>query len=113
MCYPSSAKENKGTELLYSPLALAYLARHVPDHYKISLFDEYVGEDINPDTVDADLVALSTLTSGITRAYEISDKLRKRGITTIVGGAHASALPDEALKHFDSVIIGEGELPWK
>lgn len=113
MCYPSSAKENIGTEMLYSPLALAYLARHVPDHYKISLFDEYVGEDINPDTVDADLVALSPLTSGISRAYEISDKLRKRGITTVVGGAHASALPDEVLKHFDSVIIGEGELPWK
>jgi radical SAM superfamily enzyme YgiQ (UPF0313 family) len=26
-------------------------------------------------------------------------------------GDHASALPDEALEHFDSVCIGEGEGP--
>jgi len=111
--YPSLEKENQGTEFLYGPLALAYLARHTPKHYEISLYDEYVGEDIDPDTVEADLVAVSALTPGITRAYEIADRLRDRGITTVIGGAHATALPDEALEHFDSVIMGEGEIPWR
>jgi radical SAM superfamily enzyme YgiQ (UPF0313 family) len=39
--------------------------------------------------------------------------LRKRGIICVLGGAHGTALPDEALQHFDVVIKGEGELPWK
>jgi len=111
--YPSNDKENIGTELLYSPLALAYLATHTPDNYEITLCDEYVGEDMDPETIEADLVAMSVLTCGITRAYAVADRLRERGITCVIGGAHATALPEEALEHFDSVIQGEGEGPWK
>ena len=113
LCYPSRDKENIGTEMLYSPLALAYLASHTPDHYDITLYDEYVGVDLNPDTVEADLVALSPLSSGITRAYYLAKQLRKRGITCVMGGAHATAMPNEALQHVDAVIMGEGETPWK
>jgi radical SAM superfamily enzyme YgiQ (UPF0313 family) len=113
MVYPSRIKENVSAELLYSPLALGYLARHTPDHFDISLYDEYVGADIDPDTVNADLVAVSAITPGIRRAYDIGDRLKKRGIKTIIGGAHVTALPDEALEHFDTVCIGEGEGPWR
>ena len=112
MVYPSRVKENVSAELLYSPLALGYLARHTPDDYKITLYDEYVGSDIDPDTVDADLVAVSAITQGILRAYEIGDRLKKRGIKTIIGGAHVTALPEEALRHYDTVCSGEGEGPW-
>lgn len=111
--YPSCTKETHGEELLYSPLALGYLARHTPKHYKISLYDEYVGEDLDPNTVDADLVAFSAITPGIVRSYALADKLRKRGITCVGGGAHVSALPEEALAHYDAVVIGEGERPWQ
>ena len=113
MVYPSRTKENVSAELLYSPLSHGYLARHTPDHYEIALYDEYVGADIDPDTVEADLVAVSAITPGIRRAYEIGDRLRKRGIKTIIGGAHVTALPQEALQHFDTVCSGEGEGPWK
>jgi len=91
MVYPSRVKETMGEELLYSPLALGYLARHTPSQYRITLHDEYVGADFEPDRVDADVVAVSAITPGITRAYAIADRLRKRGIKTIIGGAHASA----------------------
>jgi len=113
MCYPSKVKENIGTELLFSPLALGYLATHTPAHYEITTYDEYVGESMDPGTIRADLVAISAITPGISRAYEIGDKLRERGIACVIGGAHVSALPEEALKHFDSVVIGEGEGPWR
>ncbi len=113
MVYPSRVKENVSAELLYSPLALGYLARHTPDHFDISLYDEYVGADIDPDTVNADLVAVSAITPGIRRAYDIGDRLRKRGIKSIIGGAHVTALPEEALEHYDTVCIGEGEGPWR
>ena len=112
-CYPSFDKENEGTELLYSPLAFAYLGSHTPDNYDITLYDEYVGEDLDPHTVEADLVAISSLSSGIMKAYAHADVLRARGITCVIGGAHATALPDEALEHFDAVVQGEGEIPWK
>jgi len=112
-CYAANDKENDGTEMLYSPLALAYLARHTPHYYDITLYDEYVGEDLDAETVEADLVAISSLTSGITRAYEIADVLKRRGIKSVIGGAHATSLPNEALQHFDTVIQGEGETPWR
>jgi len=113
MVYPSWNKETHSASLLYGPLALGYLARHTPKHYQIGLYDEYVGEDFDPHTADADLVAFSPITSGITRAYAHADSLRERGITCVGGGAHVSALPNEALEHFDAVIVGEGEAPWK
>jgi radical SAM superfamily enzyme YgiQ (UPF0313 family) len=113
MVYPSRFKETQGEELLYSPLPLAYLARHTPAHFDIEVIDEYVGTDLDPERIRADIVAFSAITPGITRAYAQADVLRKRGITCVGGGAHVSALPDEALQHFDSVVIGEGEGPWK
>jgi radical SAM superfamily enzyme YgiQ (UPF0313 family) len=113
MVYPSRYNETRGEELLYSPLALAYVARHTPDHYRIALDDEYVGEKVDAARLKADLVAFSPITPGITRAYELADELRSRGITCVSGGAHVTALPDEALEHFDAVIAGEGEGPWR
>ena len=113
MIYPSRTKETHSEELLYSPLALAYLGRHTPTHYTLTLYDEYVGDDVDPDTIDADIAAFSPITPGIARAYELADALRKRGIYCVGGGAHVTALPDEALQHFDSIVEGEGEGPWK
>ena len=37
---------------------------------------------------------------------------RAEGIWTVLGGLHATACPQEALKHFDAVCTGEGELTW-
>jgi radical SAM superfamily enzyme YgiQ (UPF0313 family) len=48
----------------------------------------------------------------INRAYEIADSFRKRGKTVVIGGYHATALPEEAKQHADSVVIGEAEYTW-
>jgi len=40
------------------------------------------------------------------------DKFRQFGTTTIIGGIHASLIPEEALKYADCVIIGEAESVW-
>lgn len=61
----------------------------------------------------ADLVGITGLTAEMPNAYEIADNFRKRGVKVVMGGVHVSALPDEALGHADSVIIGEAELVWK
>jgi len=45
-------------------------------------------------------------------AYRIADVYRTRGVKVVLGGMHASALPDEALEHADAVVVGEAEDAW-
>jgi radical SAM superfamily enzyme YgiQ (UPF0313 family) len=59
-----------------------------------------------------DLVHINFATSSTTRAYEIADGFRAKGVTVVLSGMHASVLPDEAKQHADSVLLGPGELNW-
>ena len=45
-------------------------------------------------------------------AYALSERFRAQGTTTVIGGLHATMLPDEAQQHCDAVVVGEGELSW-
>ena len=58
------------------------------------------------------LVAITCLTSAALHAYRLADLFRAAGSTVVLGGPHVTALPDEALRHADSVIIGEAESVW-
>ncbi|MFW6160286.1 MAG: B12-binding domain-containing radical SAM protein [Acidobacteriota bacterium] len=57
----------------------------------------------------ADIVGISTITSTAPRAYKIADRIRQLGIPVLMGGPHVTFLAEEALKHADFVIRGEGE----
>ena len=81
-----------------------------PKDIDVVLVDENV-EVINFDE-DYDLVALSAMTQQASRAYEIADEFRKKGIKVVMGGIHATILPQEAKQYVDSVIIGEAEETW-
>jgi radical SAM superfamily enzyme YgiQ (UPF0313 family) len=74
----------------------------------------YLDERFDPVDVreDADLVALTGLTHQAPRAYEIARGFRDRGIPVIMGGVHATVLPQEAAAHVDAVILGEAEGQW-
>ncbi len=56
-----------------------------------------------------DLVAISTITPTALAGYAIADRFRALNIPVIIGGPHASALPEEALSHADYVLTGEAE----
>ena len=43
----------------------------------------------------------------------MSDRFRAAGVTTVIGGLHVTAVPDEALAHCDIVVAGEGEPVWR
>src|ERR1700759_2886474 len=92
---------------LYSPLAgLLAVAASIPrDQYEVVLTDE------NIETIDfnlkADLVGISAMTSYVNRGYEIADQFRARGVPVVMGGVHPSFMPQEALRHCDSVVVGE------
>lgn len=59
-----------------------------------------------------DAVAISSFSAQIREAYELADRYRMLGTRVILGGLHVSALPMEALRHADAVVVGEGEPAW-
>jgi radical SAM superfamily enzyme YgiQ (UPF0313 family) len=58
------------------------------------------------------LVAVSALTASIEEAYAFSRRLRAENIPIVLGGLHATTCPDEARRHCDAVVVGEGEAVW-
>ncbi len=102
-----------GRALRYAPLTLTTLAALVPKDLEaeITLIDEGV-EDLNPATIDADIVGITCITGISKHAYEISDQIRARGITTVLGGVHPTLCPDEAQLHADSIVTGFAEYTW-
>jgi len=96
-------------------LCLQVLAERVPPPHQVDLIDEIFGFDATDRLLRRgkyDLVGLTAYTSGATRAYEIAAQCRAEGIPTIMGGPHASAMPQEAGGHVDSVAIGECDDLW-
>ena len=97
-------------QVIYPPLGLGIIATLTPDDWEVELLDENF-EDF--EYREADLVGLTALTSSVTRAYELAGIYRKKGIKTVLGGIHASMVPEEAKKLVDTVVIGEVESVWK
>jgi len=93
----------------FSPLGLAYVAAVTPSDWSVKIADE----NFEPFAFeDADLVAITAFTSNINRAYAIASEYRKKGTQVIMGGIHASMIPDEVVQYVDSVIVGEVEGVW-
>jgi radical SAM superfamily enzyme YgiQ (UPF0313 family) len=101
-----------GRSLRYAPLTMPTLATLVPPELKATV--RYTDEMVEPVDfgASADLVALTGITGTIQRAYEIADRFRARGATVVIGGVHASTLPDEAADHADTVVTGYAEERW-
>lgn len=90
---------------------LAALTRKADPSIDIKL----ISGSATPDafaTLECDLAAISILTPTAVSGYRIADSLRARGIKVVFGGMHASAMPEEAKSHGDSVVIGEAESVW-
>lgn len=91
-------------------LGIPTLAALTPKEHDLRVFDENL-DDIDYDW-PADLVGISVMTMFAPRAYEICAAYRAKGVRTVLGGIHPSMLPEEALQHCDSVVIGEAEKLW-
>ena len=42
----------------------------------------------------------------------MADAFRRPGVPVVIGGPHATALPEEAAAHADAVVVGEAEDSW-
>ena len=91
-------------------LNLPYVAGVTPPDVEVKIVDEALGK-VNVEE-EVDLVGLTAQTPVAPRAYQIAKEFKKRGIPVVMGGVHASMLPEEALQHVDAVVIGEAEEVW-
>lgn len=94
-------------------LALPLLAALSPPEVEISYTDDLLTPiDLDRDLKEVNLVGITVLTKTALRAYQLADAYRKKGIPVVLGGIHATALPEEAIGHADAVVLGEAEEIW-
>ena len=96
---------------LYPSHGLLVLASMTPPDWSIEYLDESIGDFRHGS--DVDLVAITLTTSKAKRAYHLADWYKEQGIPVILGGIHASSMPEEAGKYGNADVIGEGELVWE
>jgi radical SAM superfamily enzyme YgiQ (UPF0313 family) len=92
-------------------LSLLTLAGMTPESVDLS-YHEIADIHAVGELPPCDLAAISTYTAQVKDAYALADRYRSIGVPTVIGGLHATVLPDEALQHVDTVVVGEGELSW-
>ena len=92
------------------PLSLATLAGLTPRMVDLAFWDDRM-EPI-PYDEPTDLVAISVESYTAQRSYQIAAQYRRRGVPTVLGGYHASLLPEEASQYADSVLVGQAEGVW-
>ncbi len=114
-------KGNVGEEnvsvLNQMPVNLGYLAAMTPPGWKFDIIDETqedaVDDNGNITFGKADLVGITAVTYQAARAYKIALACRKVGISTVMGGSHATMAPEEAQHYVDAVVVKEGISVWQ
>jgi len=93
----------------YEPIHLGIIATLTPDDWDVELIDENF-EIFSYKS--ADLVALSSYTTSINRAYYLSSLYKAQNTPVIIGGVHASFFPEEVAQYADVVAVGKAEGFW-
>jgi len=85
------------------------LAAVTPSSHEVTIQEGNTRIDFD---ANYDVVHINFKTALAPRAYEIADTFRKKGKRVVLSGYHPSALPEEALEHADSVIVGDAVTLW-
>jgi len=97
---------------MQEPLNIGFIAGFLEKHgVETKIIDELAGADVKKEVVKfmPDVVGITATTPLAEIAYQHADMCRKLGLKTVMGGVHASVMPEEALEHADIVVKGEGE----
>lgn len=95
---------------LLGPIYIGTILKN--EGHNVTIYNENIKEVDYSEIGDSDILAISIMTSTAPRGYEIAKNFRAlnpRG-RIIIGGVHATFLPEEAAQYADHVITGEGEL---
>ena len=93
-------------------LALLTLAGLTPENIDVHYVEVPDLAAIDGLPGDFDAVAIASYTAQIKDAYVLADRYRAAGTTVILGGLHVTAVPDEARRHADAIVLGEAEGVW-
>ncbi|MBI3991086.1 MAG: B12-binding domain-containing radical SAM protein [Candidatus Omnitrophica bacterium] len=104
---PAASEANVYSKLhmpLLGPIYLGTILRN--RGHEVQIYNEDI---YRPDysKLNADVIGISVLTSTAKRGYEIAKEFPREKV--IMGGVHASLLPEEALKFSRQVVVGEAE----
>jgi radical SAM superfamily enzyme YgiQ (UPF0313 family) len=107
--YRMNGKFYGQTNSITGPLILGGILKRAG--HEVEVYEELNGKaDYKRLIPWADLFCFSIMTSNAERAYQLADRIHAEGhARVLIGGIHATALPEEALRHADQVIVGEGE----
>src|SRR6266576_2641965 len=94
----------------FPQLTMPLLAAWTPPNWEVSHTDEIV-KRVDLDKL-VDLVGITANTPAAPHAYALAQEFRRRGVAAVIGGPHATLLPDEVAQHSDAVVVGVGELVW-
>jgi radical SAM superfamily enzyme YgiQ (UPF0313 family) len=97
---------------IWKPLGLLTVAALTPREWEITVLDENLEQRDYAAMPRPDLVGITAFTSQASRAYDLAEQFRARGVKVVMGGIHASMRPDEALEHADAIVVGEAESMW-
>lgn len=103
-------KVSKSGKAGFARLSLTTIAALTPPEHDVTIHDARLAE---PDyDGDWDVVGFTGMTAEIPHVYRMADEFRRRGKRVVIGGYHASSLPEEAVQHADAVVVGEAEGLW-
>ena len=100
---------------LLGPVYLATIAEKAG--FEVSIINEnIVNRKVAPKELEsADILCVSSMTATIIRGKEIAREYRKirskagKKAHSIIGGIHASMIPEDVINDFDQVFVGEAE----
>ena len=104
---PRSSVVNVYSKLPMPLLGPVYLATILKNRgHDVQVYKEDI---CVPDyaTLEADVIGISILTSTAKRGYEIAAKFPREKV--VMGGVHASLVPEEAMQYAGRVVVGEAE----
>jgi len=95
-----------------APYTLMRLASLAPDSIPVEIWDENLMrlplETLRP----GDLVGATAMSLGIDQVREHAQIIHKQGAAVVVGGTHATLVPDEVEQWADAVVVGEAYRTW-
>lgn len=91
-------------------LPIAVLTALTPSDVDLVFHDDRL--EAIPFDAPTDAVAIPVETYTAARAYQIASEYRRRGIPVIMGGFHATLVPDEVAQYAETVVTGEAESVW-
>ncbi len=92
------------------PLSIAQLASLTPPEHEVVFWDDRC--EVVPLSEPTDLVAITCETYTARRSFQLANAYRERGVPVVLGGYHASLMPEETARFADAILVGEAEEVW-